>query len=38
MFAVETANNRGVTAFLVAKQRDHVRKAVDYSRRMNNPG
>jgi hypothetical protein len=38
MSAVEPANNRGVTTFLVALQRDHVRIAVDYSCRVNNPG
>jgi PhoPQ-activated pathogenicity-related protein len=38
MFVVEATNKRGVTTFLVALQRDHVRTAVDYSRRVNNPG
>ena len=38
MFAVALANKQGVATFLVAWQRDHVRIAVDYSRRVNNPG
>jgi hypothetical protein len=38
MFVVGATNKRGVATFLVALQRDHVRVAVDYPRRVNNPG